>query len=47
MVVMREEEGEMVIMIIAAPQSFTPVVRTRQMIDPGIVYKSMTGVESG
>jgi hypothetical protein len=43
-VVIREEEGKIV--IVTAPSSFTPIVRTRQMIDLGIVYKSMTVVET-
>lgn len=43
-VVIREEEGKIV--IVAAPSSLTPIVRTRQMIDLGIVYKSTTVVET-
>lgn len=43
-VVFREEEGKIV--IVAAPSSLTPIVRTRQMIDLGIVYKSPTVIET-
>jgi len=43
-VVIREEEGKIV--IVAAPSSLTPIVRTRQMIDLGIVYKSTTVIET-
>ena len=43
-VVIQEEEGT--IQIVAAPSSLTPVVRTRQMIDLGIVYKAVTVVET-
>jgi hypothetical protein len=43
-VVIREEEGR--IIIVAAPSSLTPIVRTQQMIDLGIVYKSSTVIET-
>lgn len=43
-VFIREEEGKIV--IVAAPSSVTPIVRTRQMIDLGIVYKSSTVIET-
>lgn len=43
-VFIREEEGN--IQIVPAPSSLTPVVRTRQMIDLGIVYKSSGVVET-
>ncbi len=43
-VVIRGEEGKIV--IVAAPSSLTPIVRTRQMIDLGIVCKSTTVIET-
>ena len=42
--VFRQEAGE--IQLVTAPNSLTPFVRTKQMIDLGIVYKSSTVVET-
>lgn len=43
-VVVRQETGE--IQLVKAPSSLSPIVRTQQMIDLGIVYKSSTVIET-